>query len=319
MDLNNTFVNTTELFVANGTFTRAPDFEYHRNLSGFKFMMDMVTTPFNTDLGENGGFNNTCYNTNINIIPLYPTGITSPSGIVAWAALIDNNGTAILETGMVGYRSMREGPSGYTAALAKSCFPTVIPGFAISKLKVVKSYYRINSDPRKWRERTVLLGKNIMSNVDADPIPGSSISRPPLNFTAGDTPVSIDSMMLAHLLFLAGSPDVELVGSYTIGRIFSTTSISIWLVVAILLPASLYIAVHCWFKDLERAMGHSWNCVMSSAMHGRCYQGPPLKIMLRAYSDDDVDVMMGDSVLRAINDDESSRDLVRLESIKDDD
>ncbi|KAI7822702.1 hypothetical protein BC939DRAFT_453358, partial [Gamsiella multidivaricata] len=188
----------------------------------------------------------------------------------------------------------------------------------LTSVKVVKSYYRINSDPRKWRERTVLLGKNIMSNVDADPIPGSSISRPPLNFTAGDTPVSIDSMMLAHLLFLAGSPDVELVGSYTIGRIFSTTSISIWLVVAILLPASLYIAVHCWFKDLERAMGHSWNCVMSSAMHGRCYQGPPLKIMLRAYSDDDVDVMMGDSVLRAINDDESSRDLVRLESIKDD-
>ncbi|KAF9347236.1 hypothetical protein BGX26_001271 [Mortierella sp. AD094] len=88
---------------------------------------------------------------------------------------------------------------------------------------LIKSYYLIDTDPTKWRKNTVILGKNILSNAGVE---FGDRARLPPNFTIGDAPVSIDCTMLAHLLYFAGSPDVE-VDSYAIDRIFSTSTILI--------------------------------------------------------------------------------------------
>ncbi|KAG0093017.1 hypothetical protein BGZ93_008072 [Podila epicladia] len=349
LHFNNTFVNTTHLVVANGTFS-----EDGTKNSAYGFSKELVVFGFSARIGDNeipeNGFSNN--NMNINILPLAPVFETYPNGITVWATLINNNGTAILETGIVGYYNMYAASdnAGYDCKVAQRLFlpqdpelcydnwglygPVIIGGGAFYKwsgnvqigggimtdyvtrgwvvnpVKIVKSYFLVDVDPSKWRESTVGLALNVKSDISLNSL------RRPLNITAmGDTPVTVDSTMLAHLLYLVGSPDANPVGSYALGRIISTPVLVVWGIICVLLPISLQLAVKLWFKDLELAMQPCWESIVSSATGRRGFQDKPLDVSLRTRQGG-VDVLMNGSVSRTVDEDESGSYLVRLNSVK---
>lgn len=349
LQFNQTFVNKTGMLLVNGTYEPATD---NLNLQSFQFVKDMVATYFTPGVSYH---NTTAYNTNIDFIPHTPTGLTTPSSLTTWAALMDQNGTAILETGIVGFRSMRSGRIGFNCSVAQDMFVEGDPslcfdnwvegnpsvnggGMYINRtgsvqtsgailtevifgmwhqmsVKTVKSYYRVQVDPRLWKERTALLGKSILSDSSATAIYGSGQqARPPLNFQLGSTPVAVDDEVLAHLLFLVGSGDVVQVGSYGIGRTFSVATLVIWGLMIIVLPIAVYIIVLLFFKDLAIAMNHCWDAVMSSATFGRNFQGKSVKVSLHPTPDGRAGVLINQSALRAVDEGDGLEDLVHLNS-----
>ncbi|KAG0344284.1 hypothetical protein BG004_004597 [Podila humilis] len=314
LQYNTTFINSTNVLLVNGTYTEADD---KLNLQSFELMKSMVATYF---APVPSGHNTTSYNPNIDIMPHTPTGLTAPNSLIVWAALLNQNGVAILETGIVGYRSMRAGRIGYNCSVAETMFleddpslcfdnwdegnPTVsggglyinrtrsvqINGCILTEAirgmwhqmtaKTVKSYYRLDVDPKLWREQTVLLGKTVLSDTSATAIYGSGQkARPPIDFVVENTPVVVDDALVAHLLYLVGSKDVTMVGSYGIGRTFSTLALVVWGVVTILFPLVTYAIVTLYFKDLSLAMSHCWDAVISSATHGKMsFEGKPMDV-----------------------------------------
>lgn len=146
----------------------------------------------------------------------------------------------------------------------------------MSPVKVVKSYFLVDVDSSKWREATVGLALNVKSDI----LHGSGM--PPPNIRVGDTPVTVDSTMLAHILYLAGSPDANPVGSYTHGRIVSTPDLVVWGIICVLLPISLKLVVKLLFKDLEPAMQPCWDSIVSSTTIRCGFQDTPLEVSPRA-------------------------------------
>lgn len=349
LTFNQTFVNKTGMLLVNGSYSAASN---DLNLQSFQFVKDMVATYFTPDISYR---NTTAYNTNIDFIPHTPTGLTTPSSLTTWATLMDQNGTAILETGIVGFRSMRAGRIGFNCSVAQTMFVEGDPslcfdnwvegnpsvrggGLYINRtgsvqtmgailtedlhgmwhqmsVKTVRSFYRVNVDPRLWKERTVLLGKSIVSDASATAIFGSSQqARLPLDFQLGSTPVTVDDEVLAHLLYLVGSADAVQVGSYGIGRSFSIVALVIWGFMVIVLPVAVYILVILYFKDLAIAMNHCWDAVMSSVTLGRNLQGKPVKVSLHPMPHGQAGVLINQSALRAVDEGDGLEDLAHLNS-----
>lgn len=93
-EFNKPFVDTTSLVVGKGTFREGGGKE-----GAYRFSKDLVTFAF-----KSNGWNDISYSSmNLNILPLAPVFSTYPSGVTVWSTLINKNGTAILETGIVGY------------------------------------------------------------------------------------------------------------------------------------------------------------------------------------------------------------------------
>ncbi|KAG0016084.1 hypothetical protein BGZ82_001213 [Podila clonocystis] len=97
VEYNQTFVNKAGMLVS------------------FRFIKDTVATFFTPSASVR---NTTAFYPNVDFIPHPPTGITTPSSLTVWAALMDMNGTAILETGIVGFRSMRAGRIEFNCSVA---------------------------------------------------------------------------------------------------------------------------------------------------------------------------------------------------------
>ncbi|KAG0334843.1 hypothetical protein BG000_008008 [Podila horticola] len=208
LEYNHTFVNKTGMLVVNGTYELVTD---DLNLQSFRFVKDTVATFFTPRTSVR---NTTGFNPNVDFIPHPPTGITTPSSLTAWAALMNMNGTAILETGIVGFRSMRAGRIGFNCSVAQAMFvegdpslcfdnwiegnPTVRGGgmyinrtgsiqtngailnediygmWHQMSLKTVKSYYRVHVNTKLWKEQTVLLGRSILNDPSASANYGTS-------------------------------------------------------------------------------------------------------------------------------------------------
>lgn len=183
----------------------------------------------------------------------------------------------------------------------------VTQDWVLNPAKVVKSYFLVDVDPSKWCEASVGLAVSVKSDL----LHGSGI--PLLNISVGDIPVTVDSTMLAHLLYLAGNPDANQAGLYTLGRIISTPVLVVWGIICVLLPITLKLVVKLLFKDLELAMQPCWDSIVSRTAEKCGSQDTPLEASLRAWPDG-VDVLMNDSVTRTV--DESGGDLDRLNSVK---
>ncbi|KAF8930539.1 hypothetical protein BGZ52_000995 [Haplosporangium bisporale] len=335
LQFNQTFVNRTGMLLVNGSYAPATD---NLNLQSFQFVKDLVATYFTPDVSYH---NTTAYNTNIDFIPHTPTGLTTPSSLTTWAALMDQNGTAILETGIVGFRSMRSGLIGFNCSVAQDMFVEGDPslcfdnwvegnpsvnggGMYMNRTGSVQTSGAILTEiiygmwhqmSVKTVKSTVLLGKSIVSDSSATAIYGSGQeARPPLDFQLGSTPVAVDDDVLAHLLFLVGSGDVVQVGSYGIGRTFSAATLVIWGLMIIALPIAIYIVVVLFFKELAIAMNHCWDAVMSSATFGRNFQGGPLKVSLHPTPDGRAGVLINHSALRAVDEGDGLEDLAHLNS-----
>ncbi|KAF9315560.1 hypothetical protein BG003_002913 [Podila horticola] len=63
---------------------------------------ELVAFAFTSSAGNDNSYSNM----NLNVLPLAPVFGTYPNGVTMWSTAINNNGTAILETRIVGYQTM---------------------------------------------------------------------------------------------------------------------------------------------------------------------------------------------------------------------
>ncbi|KAG0010982.1 hypothetical protein BGZ81_002447, partial [Podila clonocystis] len=122
-------------------------------------------------------------------------------------------------------------------------------------LKTVKSYYHVHVNPKLWKERTVLLGRAILSDPSTSANYGTRQEE-------------------RHgFLSMSNLAAVLLLSMMTFWLICCTWS-------AAQMPSRRAPMGSDGPSDLAIAMNHCWDAVMNSATHGRNFEGKPLKVSL---------------------------------------